>query len=107
MYARVTEVEIDTTQVSVDEVLNRFRAAVLPSLQEQPGYQGIYVMGTPEGRAVLLSLWATEQAAVAMHEGGWYFKVLSDFATVFREPPGRSSYEVLVADFPARSHESW
>ena len=37
MYARVTEVEVDLATTTIDEVLTRFRAAVLPALQEQPG----------------------------------------------------------------------
>lgn len=98
MYARVTELRVDTERSTVEDVLTRFRAAVLPALQEQPGYRGIYVLGTPEGTGVLVSLWATEQAATAIYEGGWYFEVLRDFATLFREVPDRTSYQVLVAD---------
>ena len=71
---------------------------MLPALREQPSYRGIYVLGTPTGTGVLVSLWATEQAAAAIHEGGWYFGVLRDFATFFREAPGRTRYEVLVRD---------
>lgn len=37
MYARVTEVQVDTERSTIEEVLTRFRAAVLPALQEQPG----------------------------------------------------------------------
>lgn len=106
MYARVTELRVDTAKVSIDDVLNRFRAAVLPSLREQPGYRGIYVMGTPEGDGVLVSLWATEQAASAIHEGGWYFEVLRDFATFFRDAPGQASYEVLMTDMAPGSGPS-
>lgn len=98
MYARVTEVEVDLATTTIDDVLTRFRAAVLPALQEQPGYRGLYVMGTAEGAGVLVSLWATEASASAIHEGGWYFGVLRDFATVFRDDPERASYEVLLTD---------
>lgn len=103
MHARVTQVRIDVEAATVEEVLTRFRAAVLPALQEQPGYRGIYVLGTSAGEGVLVSLWATEQAASAIHEGGWYFEVLQDFATMFREGPDRRSYEVLVTDLPPGS----
>jgi len=101
MYARVTQLEIDTLRTSVDEALELFRANVLPSLREQPGYCGVYVMSTPEGQAVLVSLWATKDAAAEMNSGGWYSTVLGDFGTLFRSPPGRSYYEVLVAETPA------
>ena len=101
MYARVTQLEIDTVRLSVDEVLERFRSEVLPALRQQPDYRGVYAMSTPDGRAVLVSLWATEEAAAGLNDGGWYSTVLSEFATFFRSPPGRSYYEVLVADLPA------
>lgn len=100
MYARVTQVHVDTATSSVEDVLHRFRQAVLPSLQEQPGYRGLYVMGTEEGAGVLVSLWATEEAAKAMDPGGWYFGVLRDFATVLDEAPDRAAYEVLLRDLP-------
>jgi len=100
MHARVTKVQVDTEHTSIEEVLKRFQVAVLPALQEQPGYRGVYVMGADDGRGVLVSLWATEQAARAMDPGGWYFGVLRDFATFFGEAPDRSAYEVLVSDLP-------
>ena len=98
MYARVTRVRVDTDTITVDDALSRFRAAVLPSLQEQPGYRGIYVLATLAGEGLLVSLWATEEAASAINEGGWYFEVMRDLATLFRDAPDRSTYEVLVAD---------
>lgn len=100
MHARVTQVHVDTERSSVEEVLNRFLVAVLPALQEQPGYRGIYVLGTEGGDGVLVSLWATEEAATAMDPGGWYFGILRDFATFFDAAPDRSAYEVLVKDLP-------
>lgn len=98
MFARVTEVEIDTDAVSVDDVLNRFQAAVVPSLQEQPGYQGLCVLGGEDGVALLVTFWASEASARAIEEGGWYFEVLRDFVTLLRTAPGRATYEVLAAD---------
>ena len=101
MYARVTQLEIDTMRTNVEDMLDLFRQAVLPNLKEQPGYSGVLAMSTPEGKAVLVSFWASEDAAAARSDGGWYETVLSDFATFFRSPPGRDHYEVLVSDLPA------
>jgi hypothetical protein len=100
MHARVTRVHVDTELSSIEDVLNRFRVAVLPALQEQPGYRGIYVLGTDDGAGVLVSLWATEQAATAMDPGGWYFGVLRDFATFLDATPDRAAFEVLLKDVP-------
>ena len=100
MHARVTELKVDLDVTTVADALTRFRAAVLPPLQEQPGYRGIYVLGTSAGDGLLVSLWATEDAARADHDGGWYYEVLRDLATLLREAPGPVTYEVLVADLP-------
>jgi hypothetical protein len=97
----VTQLEIDTMRSSVDEMLQLFRDAVLPGLKEQSDYRGVLAMSTPEGQAVLVSLWATEQAAESHAEGTWYSGVLAEFATFFSSPPGRDHYEVLVTDLPA------
>lgn len=98
MHARVTALKVDTEVTTVDDALNRFRAAVLPSLREQAGYRGIYVLGTPAGEGLLVSLWATEDAARVDHEGDWYYEVMRDLATLLREAPGPVTYEVLAAD---------
>ena len=50
MYARVTLLEIDTVRVDIDAALELFRSEVLPQLREQDGYEGVYVLTTPEGK---------------------------------------------------------
>lgn len=101
MYARVTLLEVDTLRTSVEDALKLFQDAVMPKLQDQPGYRGVYAMSTPEGQALLMSFWDKEEQAAEMDGGGWYSSVLSEFAVLFRSPPGRAYYEVLVADLPA------
>ena len=101
MYARVTLLEIDTLRVDVETALGLFREQVLPSLREQEGYEGVYVFGTPEGKGMLVSLWATEEAAEASAGTGFYAAVLAQFMTLFKAAPGRERYEVLYADAPA------
>ena len=100
MYARVTQLEIDTIRAGVAELAELFEQEVLPGLEAQPEYRGVLAMSTPDGQAVLVSLWATEEAAESHAEGTWYSGVLADFATLFRAPPGRDHYEVLVSDLP-------
>lgn len=101
MYARVTQLEIDTMRTSVDDAIAMFREGVLPGLKDQPGYSGVYAMSTPAGQAVLISFWANEDEAAAVNDGGWYESVLQSYATLFRSPPGRGYYEVLVSDVPS------
>jgi hypothetical protein len=105
MHSRVTSVEVDTMRMGMDEALARYRSHVVPRLREQEGYEGVLVLTTPEGKGLLISLWATEQDARrgTGGEGGFYSGALADFMTVFRSPPGREQYEVALADMPTFS----
>ena len=50
MYSRVTLLEIDTLRVDLDDAVEQFEAQVLPRVRELPGFEGVVVMVTPEGR---------------------------------------------------------
>ncbi|MGZ8693881.1 MAG: antibiotic biosynthesis monooxygenase [Gaiellaceae bacterium] len=97
MYARVTLLEIDATRMDVEDAVELFRERVLPELREEPGFEGIYVLTTPEGRALLMTLWETAEAA---KPNDFYTGRLADFAMLFRAPPGREQYEVSLAEAP-------
>lgn len=97
MFARTTLLEIDTLRVSMDDALAQFEGHVVPRLQEQEGFAGVYALTTPEGKAMLLTFWDTAEEADANAESGWYSTVISEFTTMFRSPPGRERYEVRVA----------
>ncbi len=100
MHARVTLLEIDTLRAKVDDLVEEFRRAVLPQLRAQPGYRGVYVLTTDEGKGLLVSLWDTAEQA-GTDSGGWYTDTLAEYTTVFRSPPGRERYEVTVVDSPS------
>jgi heme-degrading monooxygenase HmoA len=100
MFARVTLLEIDTLRVDVEDAVELFREAVLPQLHRLEGYRGCYVLTTPEGRALLLTLWASAEAAEAGARTGWYAEQLEQYMTLFRSPPGRERYEVVMVDSP-------
>ena len=102
MFARVTQLEIDTLRQGVDEALAQFRRETLPRLQAQPGYRGVFVLTTPAGHALLLSLWETD-AEASTAPAGFYGEELARFATVFKAPPGRESYEVSIVDEPTQA----
>jgi len=100
MYARTTQLEIDTVRVALDTALSIFEESVLPKLREQPGFRGVYVLTTPDGRALLLSFWETAEDADASATTGWYPDTLAEYTTLFRSPPGREHYEVRLAEPP-------
>ena len=99
MYSRVTQLEIDTMRVDVDAAVELFRTDVLPALEEQDGYEGAVVLATADGKGLIVTMWETEEAAVAA--AGFASGALEEHMTLFRAPPGREYYEVAFADVPA------
>jgi hypothetical protein len=101
MVARVTLAEIDAVRTSVHRAVEEFETAVLPELADEPGYEGCYVLTTPEGKALVLTFWADEQSAGASLDDGRYAARVERFVSVLRSPPGRESYDVSIADVPS------
>jgi hypothetical protein len=100
MYARVTMLEIDTARLSVESALKTYVDEVLPDVRSQPGYDGIYMLSTPEGKGLVITLWDDEQAAEASSPVGFYADVLEQFVTFFKSPPGRDRYRVDYMEVP-------
>lgn len=103
MIARATMAEIDPVRMSVDDAVDLFRTSVVPALHEQPGYEGVYVLVTPEGQALVLTFWESEEAADAGVQGSrnFYGEQVEKFVTLYRAPPGRETYQVVHAEEPA------
>jgi heme-degrading monooxygenase HmoA len=103
MIARTTTADIDTVRMSVEDAVEVFRASVLPALHEQPGYEGSYVLLSPEGKALVLTFWATVEEADAGIAGArsFYAEQVAKFTTIYRSPPGRDTYDVVLAEAPA------
>jgi len=103
MFARVTMLEIDTVRINLDTALKRFEESALPELRKQPGYKGLYVLTTSEGKGLLMSLWETEEAAEAGVASGYYDEQVAKFITLLRQSPGRDHYKVMFAEAPDTS----
>lgn len=101
MVARVTLVEIDSVRMRVDDAVELFKESVIPALHEQEGYEGAYVLATPEGKALVMTFWANEETAEASVISGHYAEQLEKFVTFFRSSPGRETYMVVLAEAPA------
>jgi heme-degrading monooxygenase HmoA len=102
MVARATMAEIDPVRMSIGEAVELFSESVVPALHEQPGYQGLYVLVSPEGQALVLTFWESEEAADAGVAGSrsFYSEQVEKFVTLYRAPPGRETYDVLLAEEP-------
>jgi heme-degrading monooxygenase HmoA len=101
MVARVTLAEVDVVRQGLDGLVEFYRQSVMPAQHEQDGYEGGYVLTTPEGKALVMTLWRDEDAAQAGMASGFYGEQVQKFVTVFKAPPGRGMYDVAVADVPA------
>jgi hypothetical protein len=101
MYSRVTLLEIDTARIALDDAVALYRSEVVPRLEEQDGYAGSIVLTTPEGKAVLITLWESETAALAAES--FASGELERYTMLFASPPGRSHYQVAYLDMQAVS----
>ncbi len=97
MFARVTQLEIDVMRTSVRDAAALFDAEVLPALRERAGFEGAVVLATAEGLGTIITLWEREADAAPDAD---YETTLARYVTLFRAPPGRELYEVLLADLP-------
>ena len=104
MVARVTLAEIDVLRTRVEDAVQLFEGSVVPALSEQDGYEGVYVLVTPDGKALVMTLWEDEEAAESGLASGHYARQLEKFVTFFRAPPGRETYDVVVADAPTGAY---
>jgi heme-degrading monooxygenase HmoA len=101
MVARVTLAEIDTLRMPLSEAIEVFESRIAPALREQKGFEGVYVLATPEGKALVMTLWHDAEAAEAGVASGLYAEQVEQYVAVFRSPPGRELYDVVHAETPA------
>jgi hypothetical protein len=104
VYSRVTLLEIDTLRVDVDDVVARFQEEILPRIRELPGFEGVAVLVTPDGKGMVVSFWETEEDVEA--SAGLAASAVEEFVTVYRAPPGREHYRVAYAEMPRVTVES-
>lgn len=102
MVARATMAEIDPVRMSIDDAVELFRESVMPALHDQSGYRGVYVLLSPAGQVLVLTFWESEDEADAGIAGGrsFYSEQIEKFVTLYRAPPGRETYRVIVAEEP-------
>jgi heme-degrading monooxygenase HmoA len=101
MFARTTMAELDPVRTSVNDAVQVFKDSVIPALHEQDGYEGSYVLVSPSGKALVLTFWASEEAAEEGVKSGFYNEQVAKFVTIYRAGPGREIYELVLAEAPA------
>ena len=101
MVARVTLAEVDTLRMSGDAAVELYKQSVIPELQQQSGYAGVYMLANQQGKLLTMTFWESEETAEAGIASGYYAAQVQKFVTYFRAPPGRETYEVAIALAPA------
>ena len=95
MFARFTIVQIDIDKT--DEVIKLYEDSVVPAAKSQKGYRGAYMFTNREtGKGYSVSLWESEEDAIANEQSGYYKEQVGKFAEYFTAPPVQEGYEVSV-----------
>ena len=96
MFARFTIVQMKEDKM--DEAIKLYEDSVVPGAKSQKGFCGIYLFTDRKtGKGYSISLWDSEEDAVANEQSGYYKEQVGKFAEHFSAPPVQEGYEVPVA----------
>ena len=95
MFARFTIVQMKEDKF--DDTLKLYEDSVVPIAKSQNGFCGIYLFTDRKtGKGYSISLWDSEEDAIANEQSGYYKEQLGKFAEHFSAPPVQEGYEVSV-----------
>ena len=95
MFARLTMVQVNAEKI--DEVIKIFDEKVVPAAKSQKGFSGAYLLTDRKtGKGYALSLWDSQEDAVANEQSGYYKEQVGKFAPFMTAPPVQESLEVTV-----------
>ena len=95
MFARFTIVQMKEDKL--DEAIKLYEDSVVPGTKSQKGFCGIYLFTARKtGKGYSISLWDSEEDAVANEQSGYYKQQVGKFAEHFSAPPVQEGYEVSV-----------
>ena len=94
MFARLTFTQ--TKEDKVDEAVKVTKDSVLPAAKSQKGFRNAYLLTQPNGKAIMISLWETEEDAVVGEKSGYYQEQLAKFKDMFAAPPTHEGYKVSL-----------
>ena len=97
MFARITIVQIKSDKM--DESIKLYEGSVVPAARSQRGYRGAYLLvDRKTGKGISISVWDSEEDAIANEQSGYYQEQTAKFKDVFAAPPIREGYEIAVGD---------
>ena len=95
MFARFTIVQMKMDKM--DEAIKLYEESVVAGGKQQKGFRGIYLFTDRKtGKGYSVSLWDSEEDAVANEQSGYYKEQVGKFAEHFSAPPVQEGYDVSV-----------
>ncbi len=95
MFARLTIVQVKLDKM--DETIKIFEDSVVPAAKSQKGSRGAYLLTDRKtGKGISISLWDSEEDAVANEQSGYYKEQVGRFQDFFTAPPTQEGYEVSI-----------
>ena len=95
MFARLTIAQMKPG--SLDETIEIFDKSITPAMKEQKGLRGAYLLtDSKTNKGISISLWDSEEDAIANEQSGYYQEQIAKFAPIFAAPPVMEHYEVSV-----------
>ena len=95
MFARLTIVQVKIDKM--DETIKIFEDSVVPAAKSQKGSRGAYLLTDRKtGKGISISLWDSEEDAVANEQSGYYQEQVGRFKDFFTAPPTQEGYEVSI-----------
>ena len=95
MFARLTIVQAKSDKL--DETIKIFEEGVVPAAKSQKGFREAYLLTDRKtGKGVSITLWDSEEDAIANEQSGYYQEQISKFKDCFAAPPAREGYEVSL-----------
>ena len=97
MFARLTMAPMKMDKL--DETIKIFEESIVPAAKSQKGYRGAYLLTDRKtGKEVSISLWDSEEDAIANEQSGYYREQVSKLKEFFTALPVREGYEVSFQD---------
>ncbi len=95
MFARLTIVQVKIDKL--DETIKIFEDSVVPAAKSQKGSRGAYLLTDRKtGKGISISLWDSEEDAIANEQSGYYQEQVGRFKDFFTAPPTQEGYEVSI-----------
>ena len=95
MFARLTIFQVKTDKL--DETIKNWKERDIPEHKSEKGYRGAYLLTDRKtGKGVSITLWDSEEDAIANEQSGYYKEQISKFKDCFAASPVREGYEVSL-----------